>query len=490
MAEAAGNRKIAIVAAEMTPYAKAGGLADVIGALPQALAAEGAQVVVVLPGHKAALQKLKAQPVGKEMSVEVGSDRERFTVLQAMHGDVLVYLIDHPGYFGRQGIYGETTDYPDNLRRFVFFGRAAAETLAELVQPDVVHSHDWHCAVLPIVIRADPALRRKFAHTASLFTIHNMAFQGIFDAAEFPLLNLDWSFFSIDCLEFFGRINLMKGATMLADAASTVSPSYAREVTNDPDLGFGLEGVLRSRGERFVGILNGADYNEWNPATDEHIAARYNPGDRRGKSLCAQDLRQLINLPAVGGRPLVGMVTRMTPQKGFDLLVEALPELMASELQLVILGSGDAAVQEHFKEAEKSYPDRLRTIIGFDNTLAHKIQAGCDIFLMPSRFEPCGLTQMYALKYGTVPVVRATGGLADTISEFDPASGRGNGFVFHQYRAEELVAALRRAVAIYRQRAIWSRLMDNGFAADFSWAAAARHYLELFDRLAGRRAGA
>jgi len=484
------RQKIAIVAAEMTPYAKVGGLADVIGSLPSALATEGAEVCVVIPGYRSAVQKLNTEPVGGEMSVKMDAERKPFRVLRATHNDVSVYLIDHPAYFDRDGIYGERRDYPDNLQRFVFFGRAAAETLAELLRPDVVHAHDWHCAVLPIVMRADSEMRRRLAHTGSLFTIHNLAFQGIFEPAKFALLNIDRSFFSIDCLEFHGRINLVKGAVALADAASTVSPTYAREVTNDPELGFGLEGVLRAKGDRFVGILNGADYNEWNPATDQFIAARYNGEDWAGKAICAQDLRQRIDLPPSRQQPLAGMVTRMTPQKGFDLLVDALPDLMASNLQLVILGSGDPAMQDHFKAAEKLYPNQLRTIIGFDNDLAHKIQAGCDMFLMPSRFEPCGLTQMYALKYGTVPVVRATGGLADTISEFDPESGRGNGFTFREYRAEQLVAACRRAVAIYRQRELWSHLMGNGFAADFSWRVAARHYLELFARIANWRAEA
>ncbi len=488
MAESSAKQKIAIVAAEMTPYAKVGGLADVIGSLPSALAAEGADVCVIIPGYRGALRQLNAEPVGGEISIELGAERERFTVLRAKHGDVPVYLIDHPVYFDRDGVYGERRDYPDNLQRFVFFARAAAKTLAELIRPDIVHAHDWHSASLPIVMRADPLMRERFARTATLFTIHNMAFQGIYEAAEFALLNIDRSFFSMGCLEFYGRMNLMKGAVVLADAVSTVSPTYAREVTSDPDLGFGLEGVLRDKGERFVGILNGADYNEWNPATDEFIAARYDGEDWTGKATCAQDLRQRIELPPSGGRPLVGMVTRMTPQKGFDLLVEALPRLMDLDLQLVILGSGDPAMQDRFKEAEQEYPDRLRTIIGFDNPLAHKIQAGCDMFLMPSRFEPCGLTQMYALKYGTVPVVRATGGLADTISEFDPKSGLGNGFVFDKYRAEDLVGALRRATEIYRQPKAWSRLMSNGFAADFSWRVAARHYIELFERIAQWRA--
>jgi len=490
MAEPTAKKKIAIVAAEMTPYAKVGGLADVIGSLPLALAAEGGEACVVLPGYKSALRKLKSEPVAKEMSVAVGAKREPFTVRRAMHGGVNVYLIDHPGFFDRDGVYGERVDYPDNLQRFVFFGRAAAETLAQLVQPDIIHAHDWHCAVLPIVIRADPALRERFARTAALFTIHNMAFQGIYDRTEFPLLNIDRSFFSTDCLEFFGRINLMKGAIVLSDAASTVSPTYAHEVTTDPELGFGLEGVLRGKGEHFVGILNGADYNEWDPSKDEFIAARYDGKDHSGKAACGQDLRERIKLPLSGQRPLAGMVTRMTPQKGFDLLVDALPEIMAAGLQLVILGSGEAAMQDYFKAAEQRYPDQLRTIIGFDNTLAHKIQAGSDMFVMPSRFEPCGLTQMYALKYGTVPIVRATGGLADTIAEFNPESGHGNGFAFREYRDTELVAAVRRAIASFRQREFWSRLMGNGFAADFSWRAAARHYLALFERIANRRATA
>ena len=474
----------------MTPYAKVGGLADVIGSLPLALHDEGAEACVVLPGYRSALQKLKNEKVGKGLSVAVGKKQEPFAVRRAVHGEVPVYLIDHPGYFDRDGVYGERVDFSDNLQRFVFFGRAAAAALAKFVKPDVVHAHDWHCAMLPIVMRADPAMRAKFAQTSSLFTIHNMAFQGIYDAPEFALLNLEQAYFSMNYLEFFGRFNLMKGAVVLSDAVSTVSPTYAREVTTDPDLGFGLEGVLRDKGERFVGILNGADYHEWNPATDEFIAARYDGKNQKGKAACAADLRERIKLQSSRQRPLLGMVTRMTPQKGFDLLVDALPELMAAEVQLVILGSGDPAMQDYFKEAERRYPDQLRTIIGFDNTLAHKIQAGCDMFLMPSRFEPCGLTQMYALKYGTVPIVRATGGLADTISEFVPASGRGNGFSFREYKPGELVAAARRATEVFKNREAWARLMSNGFAADFSWSAAARHYMALFQRIANWRVSA
>jgi starch synthase len=470
----------------MTPYAKAGGLADVIGALPAALAERGAQVSVILPGYKPALERLKTERIAQGRAVKVGSEPLGFGVLRASGtGAVSIFLIENEKFFGRDGVYGEKgADYPDNLARFIFFGRAAAQVLGDHVGPDVIHSHDWHASVLPIVIRADPALRGAFANTVSVFTIHNLAFQGIYPRTDYELLNLDPRWFSIDALEFYGQMNLMKGAIMLSDAASTVSPTYAREVTTGPELGFGLEGVLRARGDRFLGILNGADYNEWDPATDAFIAARYSPSDySRHKAMCTRDLRKIADFPLVDRRPLVGMVTRMTPQKGFDLLSDALDAILAVDLQLVILGSGDPATEKRFKQAEQHYRDKLRVIIGFDNTVAHKVQAGCDMFLMPSRFEPCGLTQMYALKYGTVPVVRSTGGLADTVSEFDPRTGAGNGFVFARYEPDALVGALARAVGVFNRPDLWPQLLKNCFAADFSWNHAAERYLALFDRL-------
>jgi starch synthase len=485
--------KIAIIAAETTPWAKAGGLADVIGALPIALARAGAQVAVVLPGYKGALRALATEVVAEHVEVELGTKREEFTLRRAQGPrGVQIYLIDHPEYFGnRSGIYGENgRDYPDNTRRFIFFGRAAASALADRIHPDVVHAHDWHASLAPIAIGADPAIRVKLGDALAVFTIHNLAFQGICDAGDFHLLGLDWSYFSVDFLEFHGRVNLMKGAIILSDAASTVSPTYAREVTESAEMGFGLEGVLRAKGDRFVGILNGADYAEWDPANDPHIAARYTPANPEGKRACIADLRKQVELAPADRVPMVGMVTRMTPQKGFDLMKDALDAIMGLDLQLVILGSGDPETEACFRDAQTRYSDRLRVVLGFDNVLAHRIQAGSDAFLMPSRFEPCGLTQMYALKYGTVPIVRATGGLRDTVSEFDPASGRGNGFVFQDYRADNLVAALARAVETYRKPALWTRLMNNGFAADFSWDRAAREYIEWFGRLRKVRAAA
>lgn len=476
--------KIAIVGAEIAPWAKVGGLADVIGALPAALRAAGAEVVVILPGYSTLLDALDPVPMPELLAVEVGGNREPFELMRAEGpGAVPIYLINHQHFFGRRGIYGEGKDYPDNLLRYIMFGRAAAVAAARVIRPNVLHAHDWHAAVAPIVSRADPTLSEALSRTEMVFTMHNLAFQGIFDSRDYELLNIARRYFSTECLEFWGRVNLMKGAITLADGVSTVSPSYAEETASDPDVGFGLEGVLREKGDRYVGILNGADYNEWNPATDPHIAMNYTPADRQGKLVCRQALRKLLSLPDRDGTPVVGMVTRMTSQKGVDLLGGALQGLMALEVQLVILGSGDSALEELFKTAEDRFPDRLRVRLDFDNDLAHRIQAGSDIFLMPSQFEPCGLTQMYALKYGTVPLVRATGGLRDTVTEFDPVTGSGNGFVFDEYRPEALLGAAGRARRVFNDRAAWWRLMDNSFAADFSWDVSARRYLDWFAEL-------
>jgi starch synthase len=477
--------KIAIVAAEITPWAKVGGLADVIGALPAALKQSGAQPAVILPGYRGVLDALKTAPVAENLSVPVGDSSEPFDLLRAETREgVPLYLVNHPGYFNRPGVYGERgTDYPDNLHRYVMFGRAAALAAARFIRPDVLHAHDWHAAVAPIVARADPALREALGSALTVFTMHNLAFQGICEPEDFGLLNIDRSYFSVECLEFWGRVNLMKGAIMLADGASTVSPTYAREVSSDPELGFGLEGVLRHKGSRFVGIINGADYTEWDPAIDPMIAAKYTPARREGKAVCRRALRKLAGLSDRDDAPIVGMVTRMTPQKGVNLLGEALDAVMDLGVQLVMLASGDPGLEKYFKSAEEQFPGQLHVQLAFDNAFAHQIQAGSDIFLMPSRFEPCGLTQMYALKYGTAPLVRATGGLKDTVTEFDPEQGTGNGFMFGDYRADAMVDAMARARRLFADRAAWRRLMDNCFAADFSWTVSARHYLRWFDDL-------
>jgi starch synthase len=480
--------KIAIVAAEIGPHAKVGGLADVVGALPQALKNAGADPSIIVPGYKVLLDNLAVEPFAEDQAIMLGPAREQFRVLRAhTTGGVPLYLIDHPGFFGRDGIYGdEHGDYPDNFQRFIFFGRAAAATAAVL-HPDILHAHDWHAAAASIAIRADAALRSQFAATSSFFTIHNLAFQGLCERDLFPLLGIDQSWFSITGLEFYGRVNLVKGAIMLADAVSTVSPAYAFEIAHSPELGFGLDGVLRAKGDRFIGILNGADYDEWNPATDRLISTRYSPARPNGKKACLYDLREEMELPHRRLTPVITMITRLTAQKGIDLLAAALGRLVALDVQIVMLGSGEPQLERFFKSAVERYPDNFRFILDFDNALAHRMQAGSNMFMMPSRFEPCGLTQMYALKYGNAPIVRATGGLRDTVSEFDPGSSRGNGFVFEQFEPDALVAAAARAVDTFRKPPLWRQLMDNCFNADFSWSHAAREYLDWFSFIHSQR---
>jgi starch synthase len=483
--------KIAIVAAEIGPHAKAGGLADVITALPQALKNAGADPSIIVPGYKVLLENLAPEPFAEAQAIMLGSSREHFRILRVLGaGGVPLYLIDHPGFFGREGIYGDNNgDYPDNFQRFIFFGRAAAQAAA-MLHPDIVHAHDWHAAAASISVRADAALRSEFAEASSFLTFHNLAFQGICDRDLFPLLGIDESWFSITGLEFYGRVNLLKGAMMLADAVSTVSPAYAFEAANNPEVGFGLDGVLRTKGDRFIGILNGADYNEWNPATDPLISTRYSPARRNGKKACLYDLREEMKLPHRRTTPIIAMITRMTTQKGVDLLAGALDLMIALNVQIVMLASGDPRLEQFFQSAQERYPDNLRVNLDFDNALAHRIQAGSDMFLMPSRFEPCGLTQMYALKYGNAPIARATGGLRDTVSEFDQVSGGGNGFVFEQFQPEALVAATARAVSTFRTPRVWRQLMDNCFGADFPWSGAAREYLDWFGRVHSQRQSA
>jgi starch synthase len=476
--------KVAILAAELAPWAKAGGLADVIAALPAAMAEAGAEPSIIVPAYRSILDAIDAPAIEGDFKVPLGSTSEPFSLRRGSLRDIPLYLIDHPGFSERPGIYGDNgLDYPDNLRRFALFGRAAASVAARIIKPDVLHAHDWHAALAPVVARADPELEIHLRDALTVFTVHNLAFQGIFEAAEYPVLSLGSSWFSAGCLEFYGRINLVQAAVALSDAVSTVSPSYAREIVQDPSLGFGLEAVFRGRGERFRGILNGADYNEWDPRQDLSIPLNFGPSDPGGKQGCTAALRAEFGLPQNVHEPLLGMVTRLTPQKGIDLVVESIGRMAALGLQLVILGSGESQWEEALRQAAGRYPDCLRLRLGYDEALAHRIQAGAEIFLMPSQFEPCGLTQMYAMRYGTIPIVRATGGLCDTVTEFNRASGEGTGFLFDDYHVETMIGVLERAVDTYHAPELWARLMQNAFAADFSWARAAREYLDWFGQL-------
>ena len=473
--------KILFVASEGLPFSKTGGLADVIEALPKALAALGHEVTVLLPRYRNTRAVGVAVP---SLTVQAG-DGLRFPAIMeggSLHG-VYYYFVEDPEYFDRDQLYGVAgKDYPDNAERFAEFGRAAIEFCKRVWMPDVIHCNDWQSGLVPVLLKTlyakDPALEGM----PVVFTIHNMGYHGEFPKEAMQKIGLPASLFRIDALEFFGKINFLKGALIFSDFLTTVSPRYAQEIQTK-EYGSGMEGVVSSRADHLTGILNGADYAVWSPERDKVIAMRYSPKDFSGKVVCKKNLLDAFGLPAeaVNG-PVIGIVSRFADQKGFDLIGQIAPELLKSDLVIVALGAGDPKYEKLFREFAGQYPQKLAVKIAYDNMLAHKIEAGADIFLMPSRYEPCGLNQMYSLKYGTVPVVRATGGLDDTIEDFDPATARGTGFKFQEYDGAALLAALRRALAVCRNEPeTWRRIQLNGMAKDFSWQASAVEYARLYE---------
>lgn len=474
--------RILMAASEMTPFAATGGLGDVLGALPPALATLGAQVHVVMPAYRTPAIAAAGGAVHTTLVVPHG-DRLREAGLRTLrHRDVAVSFVVADEYFDRQGLYGESRgDFGDNAARFTFFAHAVAALVARLdPPPDVVHCHDWQSALVPALLRtaADP----RIARIPTAFTIHNLGYQGIFPSDVWPLTGLDRRWFTPSHLEFHGQVNLMKAGLVFADALTTVSPRYAQEIQT-PEHGHGLDGVLRERRGALHGILNGIDDRRWNPAHDPHLAAAYSAADLAGKATCKAALQRAFGLPENPHVLVIGMVTRLAEQKGLDILLGALPVLLGFDLQLAILGSGDARYERGLGEAASRDPSRLAVRLAFDEALSHQVEAGADVFLMPSRYEPCGLNQMYSLRYGTVPIVRATGGLDDTIDDVDAAPGRGTGFKFGDYSSEALTGAVRRALAAYADRASWERIMREGMRRDHSWRRAARSYLELYRSL-------
>jgi starch synthase len=474
---------IAFAASECVPFSKTGGLADVIGALPPALANLGHQVTVFLPYYR---QTLLDNPQTVIPSITVPfDDRYRFcSVLDGgKRSGVQFYFIDYPPFFDRDGLYGTSLgDYHDNAERFAMFSRAVLEASKVLGAPDVLHCHDWQTALIPILLKTlydeDPA----FATTPSVFTIHNLGYQGLFQPEILPLLMLPWDLFTMSKLEFYGKVNFLKGAISMADFITTVSRKYAQEIQT-AEFGFGLEGVLRARGSTITGILNAVDYVSWNPEKDGHIAAPYSSSDLAGKAACKADLMQEFGLAEETRLPVVGIVSRFVQQKGFDLIQQVADRLALEDLILVVLGNGQKEYEDLFRRLARQYPQKFAVKIAYDNALAHKIEAGSDIYLMPSHYEPCGLNQIYSLKYGTVPVVRATGGLDDTVEQFDPKTLKGTGFKFREYSGEAMLEALRAAVTLYRDsREAWRTLMRNGMAQDYSWTNSAREYVKVYER--------
>lgn len=465
-----------MVASEAAPLAKVGGLADVVGALSAALQELGHEVAVVLPRYRG-IPLDGAQRVYGNLEVWFGPACYRANVY--LREDRSRYLlVDCPALYDRPGIYGPPGgDHPDNHVRFALLARAAIALARHVFRPRIIHCHDWQASLVPVYLRTILRYDPTFIATRTVLTIHNLGYQGIFPTSALAEIGLDPEAAVTAGMSFDGRINFLRGAICLSDRITVVSPTYAREIQT-PELGFGLDQLLRERSDVLRGILNGADYSEWNPETDPYIAAHYSAEDLSGKAVCKQDLLAEFSLPQQSERPVIGMVSRLDWQKGFDLVREAAGELMAEDLALVVLGTGSPEYERFLRELAAAHPDRVGVRIGFDNRLAHKIEAGADIFLMPSRYEPCGLNQIYSLRYGTVPVVRATGGLEDTVDE-------STGFKFRDYNARAMMEALRAALAAWRDRPRWEALMRAGMKKDFSWRASAARYSELFRELAG-----
>ncbi len=468
--------KVLFLVSEAVPFAKTGGLADVAGALPTALRQKGHDVRVMIPLYRG-ISRDGLQPVTRARSVIGDSEIDGAIWLGAFPNGTPVYLLDHSGLYERGGLYGEGgRDYEDNLTRFVFFSQAAFVLMRDAWAPDVVHCHDWHAALLPAY------LRMHRSPLPALFTVHNLAHQGLFPGEHFPLTGLPGEAFTPDGVEFYGKLNVMKAGLVSSHVLSTVSETYAREIQTD-EFGVGLQGLLRARSADLFGVLNGVDYSQWDPRVDPHIPARYAAGELSGKAVCKSALQQELGLPGDPQVPLVGAIARLVPQKGFDLIASGLDAITSMGAQVVILGTGDPAYEAAFREAQARLPHQVRALIGFDERLAHHIEAGADIFLMPSRFEPSGLNQLYSLRYGTVPVVRRTGGLADSIVDVSPETlhqGRANGFVFDAYTTDALVATVGRAIAAYRDHGLWRWLQHVGMRADFSWERAAEKYVALY----------
>ena len=478
--------RVVMLAPEVHPYAKTGGLADVLAALPAALTRIGVEVSVCLPAYRTALRAPGPLPVVLRLHAPVSSRMEPAEILAVPNAPVPTFLVRADRFFDRDGLYGVGgRDYDDNAERFAFFCRAALEWLRHASPaPDILHMHDWQTALVPAFLRATADLYPELAAVRTVQTVHNLAYQGRFPSEEWHLLNLDPRHFVPDGLEFYGDINYLKAGLLFADAITTVSPRYAEEIQT-PSFGSGLDGVLRMRADRLRGILNGVDDAVWNPASDPFVPAHYDQGDLRGKARCKAALQADLGLAVSPEPALLAVVSRLAEQKGLELLGAVLPGLLKTRaVQFVALGSGDARYEELLIDLAGQFPGQVEVRIGFDEPLAHRIEAGADVFLMPSRFEPCGLNQLYSLRYGTVPVVHATGGLDDTVVEFDARVGLGTGFKFTPYTEEAFLAALRRAIDTRRDAATWQRLVTNGMSQDFSWQRAAREYARLYTSLA------
>ena len=483
--------KVLFAASEMTPYAKTGGLGDVVGALAGELCRRGHEVTCCVPFHRSCRESAgRAKPIGVRLRIPLGSFTVTGEVVELKQRDgVRVWFVRCDEFFDRAELYYDgVRDYEDNAERFLFFSKAVVELLgAGGVGAEVVHCHDWQTAFVPVAVRQRAARGGAGCGVKTVLTIHNLAYQGIFPGEDFALTNLGGEMFTpAAALEFYGWMNLLKGGIVFADTITTVSRRYAEEMLTEAD-GCGLDPVLATRAEDLHGIVNGVDYARWNPETDRHLRQRYGAGELAGKGVCRADLARRVGLVSqlestgVSKAELVaGFVSRLTEQKGVEVLAGALEGLVGLGVRVVVLGRGERKYEEVLTNVAARFPGRVVVKIGHDEPLAHQIQGGADLLLMPSRFEPCGLTQLYALKYGTIPVVHATGGLDDTIRQYNPRSGAGTGFKFASYTSAALVAAVHQAILLHKQPKKWQKLMRHAMACDFSWQASAKEYETLY----------
>jgi starch synthase len=472
--------RILMVASEAVPFAKTGGLADVVGALPRALARLGHDVEVVIPRYRGVTA---GERVGR-ITVTLGTQPLDAGVFAVSADGVRTIFIDHPAYFDREGIYGsQGQDFADNPERFAFLAHAALRWAALTgARYDVIHAHDWQAGLVPVILSM--ASQTALSRVPVVFTIHNLAYQGVFEGEWLPRLGLGSSLMRVDGMEYWGRISFLKAGIVFSRMVTTVSSRYAEEIQT-AQYGFGFDGILRERASKLVGILNGIDYQEWDPAHDPHLPEPYNVDHLEGKAASKRRVLEVFGFPVndtTMARPLVGMVSRLVDQKGFDLLQASAPELPRLGASFVLLGTGDRRYEDLWRGLARRFPEVMAAHIGFDEGLAHLIEGGSDIFLMPSQFEPCGLNQMYSLRYGTVPLVRATGGLYDTVKNYDAATGEGTGFAFDDYTPEALLGTLRWALSVFEQREAWRRLQRAGMLQDHSWDSSARAYVKVYER--------
>jgi starch synthase len=485
--------RIVIVSPEAVPFAKTGGLADVAGALPGELADLGHEVRLVMPLYRMVRDRgFDPAPIARTVEVPLADRRVggSIHVLEDpdREGRLKTIFIGNAEFFDREGLYGvKGEDFTDNASRFVFFSRAVLQAL-KIVDfiPDIIHVNDWQSGLIPFYLRSIYNLDSHYRRTSTVLTIHNLGYQGLFWHLDMPLLGVGWEYFTPEGIEFYGKINFLKAGMISADVINTVSETYAKEIQT-PEQGFGLDGVLRSRKKDLFGILNGIDVDEWNPGTDGFIPKNYSADDLSGKEENKKALLSEFYLPEKMDVPLIGIISRLADQKGFDILADALEKIMEMDVMMVILGTGERRYHDLLAEMGKRYPMKLGVKLAYDNRLAHLIEAGADMFLMPSLYEPCGLNQMMSMRYGTVPVVRATGGLKDTVDPYSEKNETGTGVSFGPYTTEALSGAVKKAVGLFGKPDHWKRIVSNGMSADFSWRASAKKYENLYHRALKKR---